>query len=61
MDKKYTNEELYWIVQDEGLGYAIQHYLNHESIEDTMLAEKWKQCSKLLTEIDDILEESAPE
>lgn len=39
MSRKYTLEEVADIVQIEGLGYAIQHYMSGESIEDPELAQ----------------------
>lgn len=35
--KLYSKEEVKEITESEGLGYAVQHYLNHERIEDKEL------------------------
>lgn len=44
------------VVEDEGLGYAIQHYMNGDSFEDRELAEMWDKCQELLEAIDKKLE-----
>lgn len=50
-----TLEEVAVIVDNEGLGYAIAHYMSEDEIDDPILKEKWKQTSKLLKEIEDML------
>jgi len=50
-----TLEDIGEIVYIEGLGYAIQSYLNSEDIENEELKIKWKQCAKLMNEIENIL------
>jgi len=37
------------------LRYAIQSYLNGEDIENEELKVKWKQCAKLMNEIENML------
>jgi hypothetical protein len=59
--KKWNTDDIYWKVQEDGLGYTIQHYLSGYEIKNESLAEKWDQCSKLLSEIDRILESSVDE
>lgn len=54
--KKYSLEELAQVVESEGLGYAIQHYLDAERIEDPEMAALWKQCAELMDQIDKKLE-----
>lgn len=56
MSRKYTLEEVADIVQIEGLGYAIQHYMSGESIEDPELAQLWGKCAELMYEIERKLE-----
>ena len=50
-----TNEEVADIVEQEGLGYAIQFYLDSDKIEDANLRDKWEQAKELLDEIDEDL------
>ena len=50
-----TLEDIGEIVYIEGLGYAIQLYLNGEVIENEELKVKWLQCAKLMNEIENIL------
>jgi len=50
-----TLEEIAVIVDNEGLGYAIAHYMGSDDIEDPVLKEKWEQAGKLLREIEDML------
>ena len=51
----YSNDELRDIVENEGLGYAVQDYVNPEFIEDQDLREKWEQAKNLLDEIEEAL------
>lgn len=50
-----TNKEVSSIVENEGLGYAIAHYMSGDDIEDPILKEKWKQAQILLREIESML------
>ena len=50
-----TIEEIGHVVENEGLGYAIQSYLSADDIQDTRLAELWQQAKDILDEIDEIL------
>ena len=50
-----TLKDIGEIVYIEGLGYAIQLYLNGEDIENEELKVKWLQCAKLMNEIENIL------
>ena len=59
-DKK-TVEEVGVIVGIEGLGYAVQDYLSHDSIEDSELAHLWKDASEKLDEIENYLKEKLGE
>lgn len=56
---KWTNLEIADMIESEGLGYGIQHYLSHENIADEWLSSKWKQCSELMDEIEKYLEKDA--
>jgi hypothetical protein len=53
---KWTNEQIASKVESEGLGYMIEAYLSHDSIEDDDLAMMWKDAAELLSEIQNHLE-----
>jgi hypothetical protein len=55
MRDTYTIADVASIVEGEGLGYAIQHYLNPDKIEDEHLRQIWEEAYILLSEIDEIL------
>ncbi|ATF13531.1 hypothetical protein A616_16575 [Brevibacillus brevis X23] len=55
--KKYSIKQVAEIVDSEGLGYAIQSYLNHENVEDEELAAMWKECGELMARIYSKLED----
>ncbi len=59
--EKLSNEDVWSIVENEGLGYAIQHYMSYNRIADPILAEKWKQAAQLLDEIDTLLDRCKPD
>ena len=44
------------IVDNEGLGYAVQDYMSADSIEDEELAKLWDEAGIILNKIDKILE-----
>ncbi len=44
------------IVDNEGLGYAVLHYLSGVSIEDPELAKLWDEAAVILKKIETILE-----
>lgn len=56
MREKMTTREIAFKVEDEGLGYAIQHYMSGEDIEDPELARLWDQASDMLNNIERILD-----
>jgi hypothetical protein len=49
------NYEVAQIVEEEGLGYAIQNYTNGDDFEDQELKEWWQECSRLMDLISDKL------
>lgn len=53
---KLSNQEVAEVVECEGLGYAIQHYLSADRIEDEDLAELWAEAAALLDDISGRLE-----
>lgn len=56
--KTLTNLEIAYIVDTEGLGYAITDYMGSENFEDQHLAELWDTAQETLQEIQDVLEEA---
>lgn len=55
-DEKYSVEQVADIVNSEGLGYAVQHGLSADSIEDLRLAGLWATAKTALKAIGKILE-----
>ena len=52
-----SNQEVAQIVEQEGLDYAIQHYISSKDFEDRKLAELWTKAGEILDEIVDMLPE----
>lgn len=50
--KKFTVLGVAQIIENEGLGYAIQHYMRGKDIADPKLAAMWDECRDLMDEID---------
>lgn len=53
--KKLTLKEVGDIVECEGLGYAIQHYMGHEEISNPKLRELWRRCKEDMNAIEAML------
>jgi hypothetical protein len=51
-EEKYTIEQVADIANEEGVDYAIQHYMSGDSIEDPQLAEMWDDCRRLINKIE---------
>lgn len=47
-DSKKDLQEVRDIVENEGLGYAVQHYMSAESIADPSIAKRWREAKKAL-------------
>ena len=56
MSDKMSTEDVFYKVENEGLGYAIQHYMSGKDIEDPALAAMWDECKVLLDKISAYLE-----
>jgi len=61
-DVKYSVEEVADIVDNEGLDYAILHYLTDANIDDStprgrVLARLWREANAHLEAIDSLLQE----
>lgn len=55
-NKQLTNKQVKSIVESEGLGYAVQSYMNGSKIKDLELAKMWDECANLLRKIEAYLE-----
>lgn len=55
---KKTLDDVLCIIENEGLGYAVQYYMAGEDIEDPVLAEMWSRCAEMLNAIMNYLEVS---
>jgi len=60
MDSAYTVEQVASYVDNEGLGYAIQHGLSAERIADPELARLWAEAKTALDGVDSYLEAHRP-
>ena len=49
--KTFDNAELAVIIEDEGIGYAVEEYVDIERISDPRTRELWTQARWLLGEI----------
>ena len=56
MEDKMDNEEVANVVENEGLAYAIQDYMDHKRIADKKLAKLWKEAREKLDAISEILD-----
>lgn len=54
--KKLTDEQVYWKVDSEGLGYAVQFYMAGDSIANPELAKLWDEAAEALDKIQSILD-----
>jgi hypothetical protein len=52
---KKSNKQVADIVEMEGLGYAVQHYLSAEQIKDQKLAAHWRTAKDALDAIEALL------
>ncbi len=51
----YLNDEISDFIKNEGLGNAIQHYVDWKEIKDPKLAKMWEEAAKLLNNIENYL------
>jgi hypothetical protein len=57
--QKHSISEIAGIIENEGLGYAIQSYIKASSIKDEDLADMWERAKELLDEIEEYVEDNA--
>ncbi len=52
MSEKLSINDIYYIVQNEGLDYTIQSYLSSNDIKDPILKKLFKNAKKALSEFE---------
>lgn len=52
----YDLEEMAYILENEGTGYAIQHYTSGYKIADPVLAKMWDECKERMFAIEQYIE-----
>ena len=57
--RKLSVSEIAGIIENEGLGYAIESYVNPSQIKDEDLADMWERAREILAEITEYVEENA--
>ena len=57
-EPKKTINEVAGVIECEDLGYAIQHYMRGDSIEDPYLADMWDQCAELMNAIESYVQDN---
>lgn len=58
MEEKHSNLDVAYIVENEGLDYAITSYMSSDSIADPELAALWDEAEAVLRKIEGILEDA---
>jgi hypothetical protein len=58
---KKTIQDVVDIINTEGLGYAVQDYLNFDNIEDKELLKLWMVAQETLDAIEKYIESRMPE
>lgn len=53
--EKYSNKEARDIIESEGVGYAVQHYISGDSFKDKKTAELWNKAEAALNELEEHL------
>lgn len=52
----FTNRRVAEIVNQEGIGYAVLHYMSSKDIKDKELKKLWNKAHKALKNLEDFLE-----
>ncbi len=55
---KYKVAEIYDIVEQEGLGYAVHRHVTADRISDPVLSTLWEDATALLEQIEQYLEDN---
>lgn len=53
---KLSNNEAINIIQSEGMGYAVQHFISGEAFKDPQTAALWNAAADALTKLETHLE-----
>jgi hypothetical protein len=56
MEETYTIEEIVQIIESDGLGHAVQHNIDAESIEDGQLRLLWLDAKVALEKVEDYID-----
>jgi hypothetical protein len=56
-EEKYSIEQIRDIIENEGIGYAVQYYLGADKIEDGQLSKYWADAKAILDKIETYTEE----
>lgn len=56
----YSNSEVFALIENKGIGYAIQDFLGADRIQDEDLAQMWADAKELLNYIEAYLADYAP-
>lgn len=59
--EKFDNERVQTIINNEGIGYAVQHYCGHKDIADPEISKAWKKAAKALNHLEDLVKEKVKE
>lgn len=59
--RKKTHRDVAYLINREGIGYAIENYLDPDEIEDTALAEAVRDAAAALERITSILSDALDE
>lgn len=51
MEEKYSDETLVDIIEEEGLGYAVQYYVNPDKIKNSDTYDLWKAAKEALNNL----------
>jgi hypothetical protein len=57
-EREYTNADAASIVENEGLGYAVQHYCSAESFADIETRRLWKLAEQACNDLEKHLEDN---
>ena len=60
-DEKYTIEQVRDIVESEGLGYAVEDYLDSRNIADPKLRDAWNRAETALRQIREMIDDGTPD
>ena len=59
MEKTLSNNDVANVVENEGLGYAVMHYMDSSNIQNKELAELWDKAEEACTNLEEYLKENS--